>query len=142
MHDFLLVCRAEPMRDLDRPLDGFTDRERAASKSRSQRLAFQQFSDGVRDAIGRSEIEDGDDGRMRESCDGFGFTFKPGKGDAVVRQLRGKDFDGNSSFEPSVSGAVDLTHTAGPEWTDNLVRPRRAPACRAMCVADYTRLVR
>ena len=61
MDDSFLVCRAEAMRDLDRPLDDFTDRKRTVSKPGSQRLALEQFRDGVREAICRPEIEDSDD---------------------------------------------------------------------------------
>ena len=51
MDDPFLMCRAEAMRDLDRVLDGFPDGQPAVSESRSQRLALEQFRDGVRDTI-------------------------------------------------------------------------------------------
>ena len=58
---------------------------------------------------------------MREGCDGFGFTFKPGKGDGVVRQLRGKDFDGNPTLQPAVASAIHLAHASCAKGAEHFI---------------------
>jgi hypothetical protein len=58
---------------------------------------------------------------MVQGGEKLGFALKAGKFLRMLRELFGKDFDGDFTPELGVPGAVHLAHTSGPEGGEYFV---------------------
>ncbi len=76
VNDALVVRSGESMRDLNSVIDGFASRKWAALQGLPQRFADEQFGDEVRRALEDSELVDGEDVGMIESCSGLSLLLE------------------------------------------------------------------
>src|SRR5262249_40942149 len=68
------------------------------------------------DAVNRRDV------RMVQRGEHLGLALKPRKAIGVGRQLDRQDLDRDVPLQPCVGRAIHLTHSAGAERADNLVR--------------------
>ena len=81
----------------------------------------------------------------------LGFLFETTQTISIVGETGWEDFDRDPAIEAGIERAVDLTHAACPERTEDLIRTERGPrrkahygllplTCRAMsaAVANHT----
>ncbi len=59
---------------------------------------------------------------MRQRRDGAGLALEARERVGGVREPLGQDLEGDLASQPRVEGAVDLSHPAGAEWSDDRVR--------------------
>ena len=122
MDDPLVVRRGKTASHLDRALRRLADRERPPRQPLAQRLAVEQFRDGVGEPVVHAEVEDRQDVRVRQRGDGFRFALEPRQAVGVLRKRGWKHLDCDLPIEASVPGLVDLAHTAGTERREDFVR--------------------
>ena len=74
--------------------------------------SFEVLHDNVHADLGtRTEVVDGDDVGVFETSDGDGLALEPMNGGIVGRGLSADDFDGDTSVEGELRGAVDGAHS-------------------------------
>ena len=131
MKDALLMGGCQAERDLYRVLDGLTRSKRSRVHQLPQGLAIQKLGNDVRGPLVRACVEDGYDVGVVQRAYGLCFPFEAN--DLFLRVQRlGEDLNGDFASETGITRPVDFPHPTGAEQADNLVRPRRAPAVRAI----------
>jgi hypothetical protein len=121
VRDVLVVRRGKSARDLRRDVDRFSQRQRTRRQARAERLALQQFHDGVGHTVAGAELVERDDVRVREHRDGARFALEPREGSRVGRDGRRNDLDGDVPSDAAVVRAIDLAHASGAEEAFNLI---------------------
>src|SRR5262249_7207705 len=99
MDDALVVRGSETERDVLRAFQGAPQRKRAPRETSAQRLAFEQFGDGVRCPIVRTEIKNREDVGMGEGCDRLGLAFEASQGLRVRGDALRQDLDRDLAVE-------------------------------------------
>jgi hypothetical protein len=122
MHDALFVRRGKTLGDLGRQFCRFPGREWAAGEVRSKRLARNELSNCVTNALVLPDVEEGHDVRVREGGDGPRFLLEPADALGIRSECGGKYLDRDISPEPRIAGAIDLAHAAAAERRHDLVR--------------------
>ena len=131
--------RAECVGNLNRNVEGVVERQRAFLQPVGQRLAFEIFHDEKRRALLFADVVEGADVWMCELRDRAGFTIEAFAKLPIGSERFRNDFDRDRAIEPGVSRFVDLTHAAGPEDGDDLVRPEADAGVKGHGSAvDYT----
>ena len=123
MHDAACMRRFEPARSLRRDGGRLLRRQRTAADQVAQRLAFEQFGDGVVHAVVAAEIVNREDVGMRERGDGARFAFEPRDAIRVGADRGRQHLECDIAPQLDVMRAVDLTHSARAEQADDLVTP-------------------
>ena len=72
---------------------------------------------------GLADVTDRDDGRVIQGGCGTSLAFEPPHAFGVLRDIRGKNLEGNIAREARVVRAVHLAHTSRAEPAEDLVRP-------------------
>ena len=72
-------------------------------------------------AVGLFDRMHGDDVRMIERGDGFGFSREPHATLGISGQLRRQDLEGDLTIEAGVLRQIDLAHAAGADRLDDPV---------------------
>ena len=124
MDDAVAMGLLESVRNLTPIADRLVDRQRAPLEPCRQRLALEQLHDEVVAVALAADVVDGADVGVVQARDGLGFALETRPSFLVARQLLGQDLDRDVSLEASVPRFVDLTHAAGPDGLDDLVRPQ------------------
>ena len=94
----------------------------------AERLPLEELGDGVGDVSLAADVVDGEDVRVGERGERPRLALEPRDPVGVARDGLGEDLDGDLAAETGVAGAVDLSHPAGAEWAEDLVRTEpRAP---------------
>src|SRR5581483_4687183 len=90
-----------------------------AGDARRERLPLEQ----LHDEIPFADIEERADVRMIELRDRLRFSLEAKLQLRIIREIGGKDLDGDAAIEPRVARAIDLAHASGTEPRDDFVRP-------------------
>src|ERR1035437_6253842 len=93
----------------------------------SQRSSPKQFRHQIRRPVLTREIVHGEDVRVVQRTGGASLVFKSREMRLVVRESGGEQLDGNFAGEPRIARPVYLSHAAGTDGFDDLVRPKMAP---------------
>ena len=112
MDDAGLVGRLEGVRDLPRDSDSFVEWDRPLGDAFGKRRALDELQDQCLHTLGFFETVNTRDVRMIQGCQESSFTLEPGQAFLVLRESRGKDFDGDLSLQLRVLRTVDLAHAA------------------------------
>jgi hypothetical protein len=81
-------------------------------KAFGKRFAFDAFHHQIVDTVLMANIMEHTDVRMIQAGNGFRFAFEALPANRVRGQVSWENFDGDSTVEPSVSCAIDLSHPA------------------------------
>ena len=127
--DALGVGGGEPFRDRRADGDRLPPRQRPPGQTLAERLAFQQFHDGIGDGALGAVVVDAQDVRVgqRRHRPGLALEARPPLG--VAREGLRQDFDGDLAPQARVAGAVHLPHAARAERGEDLVRTEPAGDC-------------
>ena len=90
MDEALVVRRRQAARDLHADVDRLAHGQRAARQALAQRLAVEQFRDGVGQAVVRADVVDREDVRVRERGDGLRFALEAREPIGVAREPLGR----------------------------------------------------
>src|SRR5436305_1547421 len=117
-----LVRLVECIADLNRDFQGFRDRKRPTLDSLVEGFALQEFHHQVADAILFADIVQGANMRMMQARDGAGLALKALLQIISPAHHRRKNLNSDLTIEPSVAGTINLTHAAGANGRQDLVR--------------------
>jgi hypothetical protein len=124
MRDATLVSAAEDVGDFRGDAERLAQLHRSAGHETAQRLAFDELHRDVGDRILAADVVDGHDVRMIESRGGARLLLEAperlGAGD-----VRRQDFQRDVAVELRITGAVNLSHSAGADRRDDAIRPNR-----------------
>ena len=73
-------------------------------------------------AVVIAKIENGDDVRMRERCDGARFPLESSDRFGVARGILRQNLDRHFATEPRIAPAIDLTHPAFTQQRNHFIR--------------------
>ncbi len=122
MQDALAVRAVERIRDLAGALERLGKRQRPAGEPVGQRLAVEPLHDEEVDAVLVADVVQGADVRVVQRRDGARLTLEARAPLRRGRRLLAQDLDGDGTIEPRVPGVVHLSHAAGAQRPDDLVR--------------------
>jgi hypothetical protein len=131
MDDASFVRGAEAVGDLNGVIDGLPGRQRTVRQQPAQRLAVEQFHDGVCDAVRAAEVKDREDIRVRSCSEGLGFPFKPFEGATITREMLREHLHSHIPIQLCVARTVDLAHAAGAERAKDFIRAKPGSGCEA-----------
>ena len=135
----LLVRRFERLRDLLRDRQRLVDRDRPARNALRQVLALDEFHHQRTDTVGFFETVDVRDVGMIQRGEGLRFAGEPCEPFGVAREDIGQHLDGDVAIELRVSRAIDLTHAAGAEGHEDLIRAEAGAGSKCHRISmDYT----
>ncbi len=118
MDDALFVCRLERIGDLPCDRQRLGERDRSTRDDRRQVVPVDELHhQGVRLAA-----VDLRDVRVVQRRERLRLAREPGEPLGILREEIREDLDRDVAIELCVPGAVDLTHAACPESSDDLVR--------------------
>ncbi len=134
MHDAGPMRGIECVGQRDCNVDARHGIERAVT-SVAQRLAVQQLHHEERVTVRRlTDVVYGADVRMLQRRDCLRLALKTLASLRGLDQLRRQHLERDIAPEPCVPRAIDLTHTAGTNGSEDLVQvPSEYPADRTMC---------
>ena len=121
--DAFVMRRGEPLRDLQRGVDGAARRERAAREPVAQGLALKELADDVRPAAVMPDVVDRQEVRMVEHPGGARFLLEPLQLLLVAGGEVGQYFDRDVAPEARVFRTIDHAHAAFADDAGNAVRP-------------------
>ncbi len=99
-------------------------RKRPLDETFAERLALQQFHDGIDNGAVGAVVMDGENVGMRKGGHGAGFPLEPRLPVGVARQRFRQNFDGHFSAQPCIAGTIYLPHAARAKRGDNLIRAK------------------
>ena len=97
-------------------------RHLAAGEGGAQRLSLEQLLDDVRGAVHLADVVDGGDVRVVQDAGGLRLLLEPSEAIAVLGEGGGKHLHRDVAAEARVLRAVDLSHPAGADLAEDLVR--------------------
>ncbi len=112
----------EPLGDLRGESEQPSRRQGTAVQGLAEALPFHELHHDVRDAPFASDVVDGDDVRMAERRRRARLELEAAQTLRIRREVLGEDLQRDVAFEPGVTRAVDLAHSARAERRDDLVR--------------------
>ena len=121
MHHAAAVRFVECVGDLHAVLQSLIERQGTLFKTLGEGFAFDAFHDEIGDAILMTDVMQHANMRMIQARNGFRFTLETLVANRIGGKLRGKNLDGDGTFEARIAGAIDFTHTAGTERPDNFI---------------------
>ena len=124
MDDPLGVSRSETGCDLDRVIDGFSDRKGAMGQLRVERVAFEQLGHNEWLALMRAHIVNDQNVRMIEGGGRIAFQLEAPKS-IRIRCVRGRqELDGDSAMQALITRPINFAHPARAKGSLNLVRAK------------------
>ncbi len=129
MHDPLVVRRREAAGQLHRAFDCLADGQDSRLQPLPQRLALEQLGDEIGRALVVPDVVDGEHVGVVEDTRGARFVLEAMAARRVRADGGGKDLDRHGAAETGITRAVNLTHPAGPQTAEDLVRSQ--PLARA-----------
>ena len=124
MNDPLRVRGGQPIRHRGSDLRRLSPRQRLAGQPLVKRFSAQQLRDDEGRTVDLSEIMNGQDVGVGESCYGSRFLFEAFERLGVFRKPIRNDLDGHLASQARVPSAIDLSHSARPEGSEDLIRPQ------------------
>ena len=122
MHDVLSMRLVQRVGQLNGNLQGFIERQPVALQPMGQRGPFEELHDEVVDAVLAADVEHGADVRVAQRGQGSGFPFEPCFQIRSISDVRCQGFHRNGATEAGVAGSIHLSHSAGPNQRNDLVR--------------------
>ena len=123
VRDPFLVRRREAVRDGERQLNRFANRDRGRIHPFPKGLAFEQLRhDERRTGIG-ADVVHGEDVRVVQRRSRARFLFEPMQAIDVCRECGGQYLDRYVTAQPRIPCAVHLAHAACADCAHDLVRP-------------------
>ena len=121
MHDTRLVRLRQGIRELGGDLKGLLQPRPPALQLVPKGRAFDDFHHDIELAVALADVVDRDDARMIQRGQRSGFLLETPDGGGAGGRLDAQDLDGDIPAELRVPGAIDLSHAAGAEQSDDLV---------------------
>ena len=122
MHQTVLVGESQRAGDLDRDLERLADSQVAlAHDELFEVLALDVFEDDVLASILLAAVDDGDDVRVLQLCDGAGLSLEPLDEVLVLVVLLVENLERDVALEERVVGPVDARHPAVTDYLLQLV---------------------
>ena len=121
MDDAFVVRGGKRVRHRRRDVHDPIDRHSTVRDRTIERLPFDQLHREKVNAGVFLNREDGDDVRMIEGGEGFGFAAETIETLAFRRHVGENHFQGDGTSEFRVGRAIDLPHSAGANRTDDLI---------------------
>ena len=135
VHDAGGVRAGQPGGDVDGQPQQFVERQAAADHASAERRAVDQLHGDEDAAAGFADVVHGDDVRIAQCRDDAGLLQQP---PAVGVAAGVQHLQRHVAAQPRVASAIDLTHAAGAEQGDDLVRAEPGAAGEShACRADY-----
>ncbi len=122
MHDPRGVRLREPLGELRREVEDPARRQRPLLEDLAERAPEDELHREVRRPVRRAHLVDGDDGRVVERGGGARLLLEAAEAVRVLRELLRQQLERDLAPEPRVLRAEDLSHPAGAEWAEDLVR--------------------
>ena len=138
MNDPLLVRRFQRVGDLLGDGKGFVEWNRAARDALREIVALNEFHDERGGGRTFFKPVDGGDMRMIERGEHFRFALKAREPIGIRRKRRRQDLDRDLTFQPGVSGAIQLPHAALADLRGDVVNAEACAGCNEQCLRDYT----
>ena len=123
VHDSLLVCGRESLRNAERVFDRAPQRQRPRYELLPQCLSFKKFADQKRRTVVHTNVMDSQDVRMVQRRNRARFLFETPQPVGIMRQRFWQHFDRDITPEPRVACPVHLAHAARSYRRYDLVRP-------------------
>ena len=121
MDDALPVRGGETPGNLERVVHSLLLRDRTGVELPAQRLPLEKLHHGVGDTRLRSEVEDGQDVRMRERRDRFRLALEAGPRVGIGSHGLREDLDRHVPVQLLIPRAVDLSHPTRAQRGEDLV---------------------
>src|SRR6266852_5728776 len=102
-------CR-ESLGDLSTDLDRLPPVHWSAMNALAQRFSFQQLGHDVAGPLVVTEVEDGEDVRVRERGNRSRLALKSRHRVGVARRVLRENFDGHIAAKPRITSAINLPH--------------------------------
>lgn len=138
MDDALPVRCGETPGNLERVVHSLLLGDRTGVELPTQRLALKKLHHGVRDPPLRSEVEDGQDVRMRERRDRFRLALEACQRGRIGRDGLREDLDRHVPVQLLIPRPVDLPHATSAQRRKDLVGAEAGSGCEGQCVVDHT----
>ena len=122
MGDAGAMRHIERRHDIDRHAQRLCRREGAPFEAVGQRLALEQLHDEERRAVVFANVVQRADVGVGQLGDRARLAIEPFAELRIRGECSGQDLDGDGPLESRISGFLDFTHTAGPEWRDDFIR--------------------
>jgi hypothetical protein len=122
MHDALRVGRGQAFGDLPAVLRGLLGGERSGGEQLAQGLAVEQLHRRVVLPPGLTEVEDGQDVRVRERGHGLRFALEARERLRLAGKPRRQHLDRDVAVELLVARLPDLTHAPRAERGEHPIR--------------------
>ena len=133
------VSSSKASSDLQGIVDCLAAGERAASQPVAKRFAFEEFRDNVGGTLlVVTDVKDRENAGMIESGGGAGFLGEALQAIAVGGKRCRKDFDGYSTVEARIVGAIHFAHSACTDRRLNFVGPELRARGQCHVGGDYT----
>jgi len=123
MDDPLFVRSFERFRDLLRDRKCLVQRNRPARDAIRERLAFDELHHERGRATAVFNVIDGGDVRVIERGKHLRFAREPRKAIRIAGQRRRQNLDGDIAAKFRITRAIHLSHPAGAEGGEDLIRP-------------------
>src|SRR6185295_19355721 len=122
MDDGFGVGCCESARNLLGVINCLTLRNRSVIQLSAQFFALEQFGDNIGAVIVSPEVMNSEDVRMIQCRRCEGFLLEAAQPVFITCKRGWQYFDGDFAIQTSITGAIDLTHPARPEWRQNFIR--------------------
>jgi len=122
VHDSLGMGGGEGLRDLAANVDDGFPRD-SRGRNLAERSPLDQLHRDEPADVGLADLVYGDDVGMVQAGGGVGFPDEAVDGRAIAGQPLGDELDRHLTTEPRIARAIDLTHSARAERSQDLVRP-------------------
>ena len=122
MNDSFGMGGSQALRDPGSELGRLTPRQRTAAEAFAQGLAFKQFGDDVVNFLLRPNVVQDQNVGVGQCRDGQRLAPKPGQRLRVIRQMLGKNFNGDIAIQASIAGAIHFAHAARANGRNKLIR--------------------
>ncbi len=123
VNDALLVRRLERLGDLPRNRQRLVERKRPLHDAVRERRALDELHHQRGHAARFLEAVDVGDVWMVQRSQRPGLALQPRQTLRIRRHAGGQHLDCHVAIEAGVAGAIDLTHAAGADLLDDVVRP-------------------
>jgi hypothetical protein len=107
--------------DLHAALERLLQRHRPFLKPRFQSFALDILHNQVVGSILATDVVQHANMRMIQRRNGAGFPLETLFGLGIIRQMNGKDFDGDGAVEARVCRAIDFSHASGAQRGNDFV---------------------
>ena len=128
----------QPTRDLDRPANRLTFRDRRRRDDVAQRAPFQQLGDEVRPARLDADVEDREDVGMVQRRRCARLELEAAQPLVILRRVSRQHLDCDLAAEPRVFRAIDLTHAAVSKRSDDFVRAETRAGSEHQCATPIS----